>query len=73
MSARAKEFLDEWVEGVAATGKAPSNDVEAHSFKENLIDDASGDGISPEELEAAANGDLLGHLQRVLGRDDDDE
>lgn len=67
MSARAKEFLDRWVEGMVRTGAKPEGSDGVRSFAQRCADQAARDGISEADLTAAVGGDLPGYLISALG------
>ncbi len=70
MSARAKEFLDNWIQGVAVTGQTGGAGISIDAIRE-----ADEDGISEDELLEEAGGDLDSYITAALqgSRSDDDD
>ena len=57
MSARAKQFLDKWIEGIAATGRQGGTGISIEAVRE-----AEEEGILKAELLEEANGDLDSYI-----------
>lgn len=66
MSSKAKELLDEYLEGLQATGTEIRGDVEAHSVAQDAIEELSQSGVSAAEILAAADGNLLEYIRNTL-------
>lgn len=67
MVERARAFLDRWIEERQAAGERPEGSDGVRAFAERCVRDAALDGIPEDELAAAADGDLPGHLLTALG------
>jgi len=65
MASDASEFLEAWA--LQRESKAPLSREEAEAMAADWEADASGNGISPEDLDAAAEGDLPAYLLRIFG------
>lgn len=63
MSARAQEFLDNWIIEFAATGQSPSADLESIAMEE-----AADEGIGAGELRGTVDGDLNSYIAARLAR-----
>lgn len=59
-----KEFLKGWRESFIDNEVVEEDDID--SLMAELLEDADEDGISKQELEKAANGDLRGYLRTAL-------
>lgn len=69
MSAKAKELLDEYVQGLQATGSQLCSDGEVCSLADAITLSAAEDRISADELNTAAEGNLIEFLRRALAPD----
>lgn len=64
MSDRAKAFLDEWVQSYVLA--EPRSEDEAQETVDECIEDAAEDGITKQELQDAADGNLLAYIRRAI-------
>jgi len=69
MSAKARELIDEYVQGLQAAGSQLSSDGEVCSLADAITLSVAEEGITADELNKAADGDLIGFLRRALGPD----
>jgi len=65
MTSEASEFLRVWALG--RESKMPLTRDEAQMLAGDWEADASDNGISPDDLDAAAGGDLPAYLLRIFG------
>lgn len=65
MANRASEFLSTWA--LARESKAPLSRDEAEALASDWEADAEGNGVTPDELDAAAGGDLPAYLLGIFG------
>jgi hypothetical protein len=65
MANDASEFLEAWA--LQRESKLPLTREEAEALASDWEADASGNGISPAALDAAAGGDLPAYLLRIFG------
>jgi hypothetical protein len=65
MADEASEFLEAWA--LQRESKMPLSRDEAHALAAVWEEDASGNGINPADLDAAAGGDLPAYLLRIFG------
>ena len=63
MSARAQEFLDNWIAEFVATGQSPSADLASIA-----IEEAADEGIGDGELRGTVDGDLQSYIAAQLAR-----
>jgi hypothetical protein len=68
MSERAGELLAGWIARTAESGAFPKDEAESRDFADQAISELRIEDVSAAELEAAAGGDLAGHLLAALGR-----
>ena len=66
MSQRAKEFLDEFLDGPRSTGRTADSPREAGNIADLAVSEAIENGISEDELRSAADGDLAAYIQHAL-------
>jgi len=64
MNSSPKEFLAAWRESFIDKQKVEPDDID--TLMAELLEDASEDGVSRQELEKAAHGDLRGYLTTAI-------